>query len=375
MDTQTANQTGQWCLRFLNGELKGRTISLHAGSNVLGSSTEAEVLLPSGDILPRHLVLNVGQITVTAQKISVGTAKLNGEDILSQRKHIVAGDVLSIGKLNFQLDREYAAIESGDAMFARAQSVPAVESEQVQVQLNKVIEKRNYWTGIAVAIFALAGITGLVIRDSMAKSQLKAFVVLADVEKALSGFPEVEVIAAPGGNISVKGYVESTLRKQALQQAIAPFGQQINMSVHAAEDMVEHARRYISDPGVAVTYAGKGQLVISGAAEGEQVSRKISSLREDLHPTVLVLDKIQYQPKRGNNRPEMNVEWSAWQSILPARMVSITEDENGLRHIQLANGTRYYEGSILKSGAEIKRIEADGLIVEGGNFDSQQTKQ
>jgi type III secretion protein D len=37
-----------------------------------------------------------------------------------------------------------------------------------------------------------------------------------------------------------------------------------------------------------------------------------------------------------------------------------------MRHIQLANGSRYYEGSVLRSGAELTRIEADGLVVSGG---------
>ena len=52
--------------------------------------------------------------------------------------------------------------------------------------------------------------------------------------------------------------------------------------------------------------------------------------------------------------------------VTVARMVSITEDSNGLRHIQLSNGNRYYEGSVLRSGAELKSIDADGLVLSGG---------
>jgi len=63
---------------------------------------------------------------------------------------------------------------------------------------------------------------------------------------------------------------------------------------------------------------------------------------------------------------ERCAQWDGWQSVLPARMVSITEDGNGLRHIQLSNGSRYYEGSVLRSGAELKRIDADGLVLSGG---------
>ena len=58
--------------------------------------------------------------------------------------------------------------------------------------------------------------------------------------------------------------------------------------------------------------------------------------------------------------------WAAWQRVLPSRMVGITEDAHGMKYIQLANGSRYYEGSLLRSGAEITRIELDGLVLSGG---------
>ena len=51
-----------WCLRFLSGAVKGRTIVLKPGINVLGSGVECEVMLPGGDVLPRHLVFTVGEL-------------------------------------------------------------------------------------------------------------------------------------------------------------------------------------------------------------------------------------------------------------------------------------------------------------------------
>ena len=62
----------------------------------------------------------------------------------------------------------------------------------------------------------------------------------------------------------------------------------------------------------------------------------------------------------------LRAQWAAWQELLPARLVGITEGEDGLRSIQLANGSRYYEGSVLKSGAELQHIEADGLVINSG---------
>jgi len=132
--------------------------------------------------------------------------------------------------------------------------------------------------------------------------------------------------------------------------------------------MVEQARRYVGDPGVAVTYAGQGRLVLTGTVEDSAVRQKIRRLGEDLHPSVLVSDKVQYREKSqpDNAGADQRARWDAWQSVLPARMVGITDDGSGLRHIQLSNGSRYYEGSVLKSGAELKQIDANGLVLSGG---------
>jgi type III secretion protein D len=149
---------------------------------------------------------------------------------------------------------------------------------------------------------------------------------------------------------------------------MARFGSKVSVNVHSAEDMVEQARRYVGDPGVAVTYTGQGRLVLTGTVEDAAVRQKIRRLSEDLHPSVLVSDKVQYRekPKAENKDDDVRAQWDNWQSVLPARMVSITEDGNGLRHIQLSNGNRYYEGSVLRSGAELKSIDADGLVLSGG---------
>jgi type III secretion protein D len=139
--------------------------------------------------------------------------------------------------------------------------------------------------------------------------------------------------------------------------------------VVSAEEMVEQARRFVSDPGVTIAYAGSGRLVVSGTVEDDAVRQQIRRLSEDLHPMVLVSDKVTYRPKTARSNDEgadARAQWAAWQNMLPARMVGITEDANGLKHIQLANGTRYYEGALLKSGAELTRIDADGLVLSGG---------
>ncbi|WP_144299037.1 FHA domain-containing protein [Variovorax paradoxus] len=357
-----------WCLRFLSGAVKGRTIALRPGMNVLGSAPECEVMLPGGDVLPRHLVFSVGELVVTLQRLGTASSRLNGAPMLAPRRSVVAGDIVSIGQIDFQLDRSYAPDPREDRMFAPPQR-GTQQSDSGALGESAPAGRLGFWVAGVLVLAAVLGIAVVLagagrwsIGDGSRSVNLSA------VEKALAPFPEVEVLATGGGQFSVKGYVESRERRQKLEQAMAPFGRNVSVHAHTAEDMVEQARRYVGDPGVAVTYTGQGRLVLSGTVEDSAVRQKIRRLSEDLHPSVLVYDKVSYRekPKPENKDDDLRARWEGWQSVLPSRMVSITEDADGLRHIQLSNGSRYYEGSVLQSGAELKRIDADGLVLSGG---------
>jgi type III secretion protein D len=366
--SEAAVPAAGWCVRFLSGAVKGRTIALKPGINVLGSGGECEVMLPGGDVLPRHLVFTVGDLVVSMQRLGTASARLNGEEMHQPRRSVVAGDIVSVGQIDFQLDRSYSAAAREDRMFAPPNDVHAGmhAAGRAPARRERLV---GYWVGGVVVLFAAIAMAAVWVAGQRGGAGgTPGQVNLAEVERALVPFPEVEVVAAPGGLFNVKGYVESKQRRDTLQRAMEPFGRQVAVNVHSAEEMVEQARRYVGDPGVAVSYTGQGRLVLSGTVEDSSVRQKIRRLSEDLHPSVLVSDKVQYREKaqQVDKDAEMRANWDGWQGLLPARMVSITEDGNGLRHIQLSNGNRYYEGSVLRSGAELKRIEADGLVLSGG---------
>lgn len=362
--TATAAVPG-WCLRFLSGAVKGRTIALKPGVNTLGASGECEVMLPGSDVLPRHLVFTAGELAMSLQKVGAAAVKLNGQEVQAQRKSVVAGDVVSVGSIDFQVDRSYPVPEHDDPASEWGESIMPGDAPAIALQPPPT-RRGAPWLSVAAVLLAVGGAAAVLAWSGSTGNPTRAATVdLAEVEKALKPFPEVEVVALAGGRFNVRGYVESRQRKLALAEAMAPFGRQVSTSVHAAEDIVEQARRYVSDPGISMTYAGHGRLVVAGAAEDDAVRQKIRRLADDLHPAVLVSDQVQVRarPQADRSAEQQRAQWEAWQNVLPSRMVSITQDANGLSYIQLANGSRYYEGSVLKSGAELQRIEADGLVV------------
>lgn len=358
-----------WCLRFLSGALKGRTMSLKPGANTIGSGLGCEVMLPGGEVLPRHLSIHVGELVVSVQAADGGQARLNGEPLGTQRRSLVAGDIVSVGAIDLELDRNYPDGEADDPMFAWSESM--LGEEEPKAANAPLRTGPGWWRGgVTAVLLALAGLTAVAAwnRSAVLHGGAAQALDLASLEKVLVEYPEVEAVAAPNGHVVLKGFVESKLRRQALQRAVQPFGAQVDLTVHAADDIVEQARRYIDDPGLALTYAGKGLLVVSGASDDEAaVRQKIRRLGEDLHPNVLVADHVQYRVAKAPPKPdEASTQWAAWQAMLPARMVSITEDGRGGRYIQLANGSRYYEGSVLRSGAQLESIGVDQLTVSGG---------
>ena len=357
-----------WCLRFLGGALRGRTIALKVGPNVLGSAGDCEVLLPGRDVMPHHLSLIVGEVVVSLQKIGAASALLNGEEIRQPRRSVVAGDVVSVGQIEFQLDQAYPVAEQDDSMFAGPQSVLLDDAPPRDIGPAPARWLAG-WVGGGVAAVVVLGLAVLAFQGPVTDGpQAGGIVNLPDVEQVLKAVPETEVLAVPGGQVNVKGYVETRQRRQALRDALAPFGTSVSVNVHAVEEMVERARRYVSDPAIAVTYGGQGRLVVSGTVDDESVRQKVRRLSEDLQPTVLVSDKVQVVPKAAKPVAQGDAfdQAAALQRLLPAPVVSITADEHGLNHVQLANGNRYYEGAVLRSGAVLTRIAPDGVTVRGG---------
>jgi type III secretion system YscD/HrpQ family protein len=359
-----------WCLRFLSGALRGRSIALKPGANIVGSAADCDVMLPGGDVQPRHLQLTVGALVLSVQRLGDAAASLNGEEMPAQRRSVMAGDVLTIGGIDFQLDRAQPVAvpeEAADSMFVGTEEAALAAAEAAPRAA--ATRHRGRWLGGGAAVAGLVAVLGFASWDaSGTRPRASETVDLQAVQRVLAGFPEVEAVAGADGSVALRGYVESRTRKLALRQAIEPFGARTTLAVLSAEEIVEQARRFINDPGVSIAYGGKGRLLVSGSSEDIGLRRQLRRLAEDLHPAVLVSDKVQYVERtatRDESAEQARAQWAAWQNVLPARMVGITEDAHGLRHIQLANGSRYYEGSVLPSGAELKRIDADGLVLSG----------
>jgi len=383
-ETRPAGMNAQsitpWCLRFLTGAAKGRTLALKRGENIVGSGSDCSVLLAGSDARPRHLILQAGELAVSLQRIGDAPVRLNGDEVSQRRRSLVAGDEIEIGSFRLQLDRSYVPAPVPDAGFAESilcEDAQALDTAQPAPR-RPGAGRRAAVLVMMCASLALAGwATWPGAQDGARAPQGPD---AAAVQRATAGFGEVEVLTLPGGQFMVRGYVETRTRRLALQSAVEPFGRRVSVSVHAVDEVVEQARRYVANSAIALSYQGQGRIVLSGVSDDPALRKRVRQLGEDLQPAVLVTDRVRYRDdalaRDGTRRSPaqaghagMVAQWTAWQAELPARIVGVTGDGNGARYIQLANGSRYYEGSVLRSGTRLDRIDGDQLQLGMGRSD------
>lgn len=357
----SAGEAG-WCLRFAGGAAKGRTLALRRGANLLGSAGECDVVLAGADALPRHLLIQTGEWAATVQRIDDAALRLNGDEVVQRRRGLQPGDVLTIGGLELQVDRYYGLPEAeSDQSFG--ESILVTDGDPLPSRPARTVRRagsagRQLAAGL-MALAALALASGGVWRGISAPDPATTALDAAAVRAAIGGFDEVELLALPQGRFLLRGYVESRARKLALEHAVESFGRQVSVSVHTVDDIVEQARRYIASPAIAISYQGQGRLNLAGTSDEPALRRRVQQLAEDLQPAVTITDRVRYRDDRSaaSVQTGQRAAAGAWQQELPARVVGVTQDASGVRHLQLANGSRYYEGTVLRSGIELEHID------------------
>lgn len=382
---------GRWRVRFLNGALRSRTIGLKPGPNLIGSAQDCDIVL-HGDVMPHHLVLSAGEIAVTIQRVGAAVARINGEELSLRRRSGAPGDVISAGDVDFELAR---MAEDGklDRTRSAAHSVrdPAAPPAKLQAQdagapsagearAGRALSKPAFLLILAGAVIGTAGgfgwhaFAGTTAQSASANAATTPD--WRDVLPALEAYPQVLAAPEPNGKVTVKGYVDSRQGKAALVAQMQRFGDRVTVNVQVTEELLDEARRYIDEPGIEVRHAGGGQLIVSGRTMNEGVREKIRRLKQDLGPALSLRDHVQYGPDKALGDGDGTIELATWQAALPSPVVGITELAANVRYVQLANGDRYYEGSQLKAGHELTRIDTEAgrlIITKNGTSTPVQT--
>ncbi|WP_206951732.1 FHA domain-containing protein [Trinickia acidisoli] len=358
--TTASSTKAPWSLSFLSGPLFGRTLALKVGENWVGSGAQCDVIVPDREIAPRQLRLSVGQIAVSVQNVGDGEVTLNGVALDATRRALRHGDVVEIGALKLGI-------------------VPAAEprapapDEQAAPKGNRLarwalapwaawMASRRFVIGLGVlwGVLVLAGGAYLAIgATDPFWFQASATERMQEVRQALHDYPEVNVKPTSTGFL-VSGYVNSLSDRDRLQSIVQTFPQTTVGDVYVIDELLGSARLYFSDTPLTVTYGGHGTLLVSGTAN-RLLQQRVANFAKDARPALQVVDHVVYAA----------VPMTTKQKAPPMAgdvpdIVGVYDDGLGTRFIETSDGARYFEGSRLPGGLEVRQISNDRVIFARG---------
>lgn len=348
-----------WSLSFLSGPLVGRTLALKLGDNWVGSAAQCDVIVPDREIAPRQFRLSVGQIAVTVQNVGGGEAALNGAPLDTTRRALRHGDVVEIGALRLGI---VPAAES------RAQALSADAPKRTRLAKAMAapwtawVASRRFLIGLGVlwGVLALAGGAYLAIgATDPFWVHASATERLNQVASALHDYPETTVKSVASGFV-VSGYVGTLSDRDRLQRIVQSFPQTSVGDVYVIDELLGSARLYFSDTPLSVTYGGHGVVFVGGSGS-RSLQQRVANYTKDARPALQVVDHVVYAGVQAPKAPKPPPSAGEVPDI-----VGVYDDGLGTRFIETGDGARYFEGSRLPGGLEVRHIDTDRVIFARG---------
>jgi type III secretion protein D len=121
------------------------------------------------------------------------------------------------------------------------------------------------------------------------------------------------------------------------------------------------ARLYFSATPLTVTYGGHGTLLIGGSG-GRSLQQRVANFAKDARPALQVIDRVAYAGAPPAVAPKKAPPTAG---DVPD-IVGVYDDGAGTRFIETSDGARYFEGSRLPGGLEVRSIGSDRVIFARG---------
>jgi hypothetical protein len=350
-----------WSLSFLSGPLYGRTLALKLGENWVGSAAQCDVIVPDRDIAPRQLRLSVGQIAVSVQNVGDVEATLNGVPLDTTRRALRHGDVVEIGEL--KLGIVPSAEPRAAASAAQTQATGGRLTRWAAAPWAAWMASRRFVVGLGVlwGVVALAGGAYLAIgATDPFWFQASATERMQEVAAGLHDYPELTVKPTSTGFV-VSGYVNSLSDRDRIQRIAQTFPQTTVGDVYVVDELLGSARLYFSDTPLSVTYGGHGTLLVGGSGN-RSLQQRVANFAKDARPALQVIDHVAYAGAASapakKSPPPIAGE-------VPD-IVGVYDDGSGTRFIETSDGARYFEGSRLPGGLEVRQISTDRVVFARG---------
>jgi hypothetical protein len=349
-----------WRLLFVAGPQRGRAVQLQRGENWIGSSPECAIVVASDDIAAKQILLSVGDIAVSIRNAGDAEVRLNGAPLDRQRRSISPGDIVTLAKVKFEIDRVLPGeLHSGPGTSERAADyawqkamTPATGTSTARAVWGRLRTSWGAWAVLAGLCLVSVGVfPGVVDGDSPADDMRARDERTVALQRTLAPYPNVAVRDDKAGQLAVAGYVINAEERRRVQELVRQSSLPASFDVHVASDVLNRARQFFSGTALSVDYDEARNIVISGTVGQAALAQRIKNFIADMHGTVSVVDKVQYKLERPIA--------SSPRTPLPTVVGVFVERAGGTRWIQTADGARYQEGSQLNGGLQVVRITLD----------------
>jgi Inner membrane component of T3SS, cytoplasmic domain len=360
-------------LRVLSGLHAGAHRLLAPGEYVLGSGAGCDIIIRDDGVAAQHLQIVLGEASAYAKRLSDAAWSCGGKEVRSTRRLLRDSDVISVGPVRISLRLDEAVHDEGErdgssrtAPAAQAGAASAATGARRRPRLVRSVSliAASSLAVSCVLLFAYqSAVSGVAERSRGEQRKIEA---QNDITNAK--LPNVRVALDERGSLIVSGLVKDLQEEKRLLALPALYAHGTpTLKIKVATQLVQHVAGYLDDPGLTVTHVGNGRLLVSGRSTRPETRARQRQLVQELRGVaeIEVVASMMDAPPAD----KQNLE-------LPVKVVGIYDAVGAAGYFKANDGTRYYEGSILKNGAEVVSIGSDQVIFrQGGKVFSYQAAQ
>lgn len=330
-------------LVVLAGAHSGAEVALDDGVYLLGSDLGCDVVLLDSGVSARHLRLTVQQGRVSIERLVGSQALLHGVPVGAVLFKIVDKDEVAIGTA--VLGFRGVAEPLPDPVPPAPEAVPAPEPESPESMPpgpDPLPEEAPIDLDDGTPTLEIVDETG-----AAPAPEVQAVPAPRQrLHPLVWGLPLAVVVIGLGAFAGSKALQASAPLRAPDARLAVPAKQ-----FEARDQLVARVREFLGDDRLSVQRDAQGRIVVSGKTQAKVVKQQIADIKNEFKQTIEIVDRVTYV---SDNKPHSTIR-------LPQRITDIYVGEE-MRWFQTADGMRNFEGSVLEDGAEVVRINIDGIV-------------
>lgn len=354
-------------LHVVDGLHTGADIPLKAGSNILGSAPDCDILLADEGVAEHHLEIVLEGTTVWLRRIDDAQVRIRGREVTAQRAILAERTVVQIGPCAFTLLRD-----------GRPPEIATGSAGPATAHAPRPPRRRAAWLLVAAAVTAgLAGLWFFAPHDTGALALAPAdssrpALEARQFEAAVAALkaPDLRLESLGPRTYRLSGHVatQDQARALSLMAQDAPL-LSIESRVVVGSQVADWIRDSLASPQLEVAYSGGGTVTIRGEAQGDGYRARLAQVHKQFARLVRIEDRTQ-APARATPpvaRPAPRAAPPALQA-LPV----IGSDGRATAYVATDGRQRYYAGATLPDGRMIVTVRPGRIVLRSPNGETEE---